>query len=92
MKAVTYKQRKEKWESKNLSYRVNAAREAAIVLTAENAVKLLGKETKGRMIDIGCGFGEIDILLAEKTQFSIMGCDISEKAVQIGHARVSGGF
>lgn len=40
------------------------------------------------MLDIGCGFGEIDILLAQNTNFEIIGFDIAKEAVEIARANV----
>jgi len=81
MKPKDYKRRKEKWEAKNREYRANSTREATFILIVRNALELLGDKRKGRLLDIGCGFGEIDILLAQNTEFDIVGFDISENAI-----------
>lgn len=88
MKLKNFKERKQKWEEKNKDYKVTPSREATFVLTVENALKLLGKQGKGKLLDIGCGFGEIDILLAQKTNFEIIGFDIAERAVKIAKENV----
>jgi len=72
MKLKSFKERKQKWEEKNKDLKAIPSREATLVLTVENALKLLRKQRKGKLLDIGCGLGEIDILLAQKTNFEII--------------------
>jgi SAM-dependent methyltransferase len=88
MKSHNVAERKQKWEEKNRAYKVNPSRRATFVLTVRNALKLLGDKKSGRALDIGCGFGEIDVLLAQNTGFQIIGCDISEIAVSIAKENV----
>lgn len=59
-----------------------SSKKATFELTADCAINLLKGKKKGMLLDIGCGFGEVDVLLAKKTDFQITGCDISEKCVQ----------
>jgi cyclopropane-fatty-acyl-phospholipid synthase len=40
------------------------------------------------MLDVGCGSGYLDILLAQKTGFHIIGVDISKNALQLGKKMV----
>lgn len=88
MISYSQQQRKQKWETKNQDYKLNSSREANFILAVENALKLLKNKRDGKVLDIGCGFGEIDILLAKKTDFQIVGCDISEVAVNIAKENV----
>ncbi|MCP6718829.1 MAG: class I SAM-dependent methyltransferase [Patescibacteria group bacterium] len=83
-----YKKRKQKWEGKNRKYELNSAREATIILTVKNTLELLGNKREGEVLDIGCGFGEIDLLLAKVTDFRITGCDISENALGIARSNI----
>lgn len=81
-----YQKRKEKWEKKQEYLKVNSARpamRATFALTLQNTLELLGEKKRGKMLDIGCGFGEIDILLAQNTNFEIIGFDIAKNAVEI---------
>ena len=88
MKFDNYQERKQKWEEKNKDLKAIPSREATLILTVENALKLLRKQRKGKLLDIGCGLGEIDILLAQKTNFEIIGFDIAERAVKIAKENV----
>lgn len=83
-----YKKRKQKWEEKSREYELNALRETTFILTVKNTLDLLKDKKKGRALDIGCGFGEIDILLAQNTDFDIIGCDISETALKAAQNNV----
>lgn len=74
---------KEKWEKYNEIYNPTSAQKASFILTANKTIELLKdipltKDIK--VLDIGCGSGEIDILLAQKTDLNITAIDISEKA------------
>lgn len=82
MKFGNFDERKEKWEKIHRKYKLNSARQATIILTVKNTLNLLKEKREGRVLDLGCGFGEIDILLAQKTNFNIIGCDISELAIK----------
>jgi ubiquinone/menaquinone biosynthesis C-methylase UbiE len=82
MHSLNFKQRKQRWEQINKKYKKNSAREATFILTVENTLRLLKAKKQGRLLDIGCGFGEIDVLLAQNTDFNIIGCDISELALR----------
>ncbi len=88
MKTKDFKKRKQKWEEKSRNYRLNSSREATFILTVKNTLKLLGNRKKGRVLDVGCGFGEIDILLAQNTDFNITGCDISGIAVKTAQENI----
>ncbi|KKS22298.1 MAG: Demethylmenaquinone methyltransferase [Candidatus Roizmanbacteria bacterium GW2011_GWC2_41_7] len=86
-----YQKRKEKWDKKQESLKVNATRPAmwaTFALALQNTLKLLGEKRRGKMLDIGCGFGEIDVLLAQNTNFEIIGFDIAKEAVLIAKANV----
>jgi 2-polyprenyl-3-methyl-5-hydroxy-6-metoxy-1,4-benzoquinol methylase len=85
---TNYQIRKQKWDQKNKEYIVDALRQATFVLTVENLLKLLGKKRKGRILDAGCGFGEIDVLLAQKTDFEIVGFDLSKVALAAARKQV----
>ncbi len=78
--------RKTKWEKYAKSVDTqSSSKKATFSLTADNALKLLGKRRDGLMLDVGCGFGEVDMLLAKRANFRIIGCDISK--VCVGGAR-----
>lgn len=81
MDCENYKHRQEKWDKKQSGCRVNSARQTTFILTVKNALELLGDKKNGKVLDIGCGFGELAILLAKNTDFEIIGFDISKKSV-----------
>lgn len=83
-----YNQRKQKWEEKNSKYKIDSTREATFLLTVKNTLKFLGSLESGKLLDVGCGFGEIDILLAQKTNFQILGIDISDNALKIARDNI----
>jgi len=88
MKSNNQQTRRQKWEAKNRGYKLSPSRQANFILAVENTLKLLKKKRSGRVLDIGCGFGEIDILLAQKTNFGIIACDISEVAIKFAKENV----
>lgn len=88
MKPKNFQERKQKWEEKSRKYKLNSYREATFILTAKNTLELLKNKRNGRVLDVGCGFGEIDILLAKNTNFDIIGCDISKIAVKTAQENV----
>jgi ubiquinone/menaquinone biosynthesis C-methylase UbiE len=77
-----YEDRKKKWEQVSKNYKIDSTREATFSLTINNTLALLGDIKEGRLLDIGCGFGKIDILLAKNSNFNITGCDISDIALE----------
>lgn len=88
MKQDNFKQRQQKWERKQADYKVNSARQATLVLTLKKTLELLGDKRRGRLLDIGCGFGELAILLAKNTDFEIIGFDISKTSVEAARANI----
>lgn len=64
------------------------ARIATIILTAKHAIEFLKNRVGERVIDIGCGTGEIDILIAKNTNLNIIGCDVSENALNIARRNI----
>ena len=85
---MDFEKRKIKWEEKSRNYKLNSSREATFILTVKNTLRLLGNRKNGKVLDIGCGFGEIDVLLAQNTDFDITGCDISETAVKTAQENI----
>lgn len=83
-----YQKRKQKWERKQVGCVINSARRATLALTLKNTLELLDGKRRGRLLDIGCGFGEIDILLAKNTDFEITGFDISKAAIDAAKENV----
>lgn len=81
MNDETLHQRKQKWEAIMQEYAVGASRLATYQLEAEKVLEMLGDKKEGRLLDIGCGFAEVDILLAKKSNFFITACDISDVAL-----------
>lgn len=59
-----------------------SSKRATFALTAKHALALLGDKREGVVLDVGCGFGEIDILLAKMSNFKIIGCDVSKICVE----------
>ena len=88
MTTEDFKKRKQKWEKKSREYKLNSAREATFILTAKNTIELLKNKKRGKVLDVGCGFGEIDALLAQNTDFDIIGCDISEIALRAAQSNI----
>lgn len=82
MKGEHSEKRKEGWEQFHQKYKLDSVRRATIILTVENTLELLKDKREGKVLDIGCGFGEIDILLAQNSDFDIVGCDISKIALK----------
>jgi SAM-dependent methyltransferase len=77
------KTQKEKWEIyAQIVNTKTSPKKATFALTAEHAMKLLGDTREGIALDVGCGFGEIDILLAKMSNFKIIGCDVSQRCVE----------
>ena len=71
-RTVSYGARKEKWERyARVVDTASSSKRATFALTAEHTLDILGDRRSGRMLDIGCGFGEIAILLADRTKFNI---------------------
>jgi cyclopropane fatty-acyl-phospholipid synthase-like methyltransferase len=80
--AENIKTRKEKWERYARAVdTTTSSKKATFILTARHALDILHGRRSGRMLDIGCGFGEIAILLAQGSDFDIVGCDISSDCV-----------
>lgn len=79
---MSYKGRYQKWETVAEKYKVDNSRIATFELTIQNTLKLLKNKKEGLALDIGCGFGYIDTLLARKTNFQIIGIDISDIALK----------
>jgi len=77
-------QREDKWDSINRKYVYDASREATCFLTCQHTLKLLKEMgiTEGKVLDIGCGFGEIDILLVKQSNFQILGSEISKYSIE----------
>lgn len=78
---MIYKGRYQKWEKVAKEYKIDNSRIATFKLTIQNTLKLLENKKEGLALDIGCGFGCIDILLAQNTDFQITGIDISDIAL-----------
>jgi len=47
----------------------------------KHAIKILGTETKGKVIDLGCGEGR-DIIYFAKNGFDVVGVDVSQPGLQ----------
>lgn len=62
-------------------YAVGPSRLATYEITAEKALSMLGNKRDGRLLDVGCGFAEVDVLLAKNSNFLITACDISDAAL-----------
>jgi len=76
--------RRDKWERYAGTVDTGTfSKKATFTLTAAHALDLMGARREGIMLDVGCGFGENDILLAQNTNFQIIGCDVSKRCVDI---------
>lgn len=74
---------KEKWDAYALYVNTSTSSKlATFTLTVKHTLGLLGDTNKGRLLDVGCGFGEIDALLAQKTDLEIICCDISDRCIE----------
>jgi len=74
---------KNKWEE--YARRVDtgtSSKLATFEITSKKTLELLRNRRDGRLLDIGCGFGEIDVLLARETNFLITACDISDTCLK----------
>ena len=81
--------RKDKWEKYARAVdTTSSSKRATFELAAQYAVDLLGEKRSGVLLDIGCGFGEIDVLLAQNTNFKIIGCDISKRCIDVAREKV----
>lgn len=83
----SYEERKQKWE-KGRKHDLNSIKKATYFLTVKNTLSLLEDKKDGLALDIGCGFGDIDIMLAKNTKFKIIGCDIAENVVKIAKSNI----
>lgn len=71
----------DKWEEYSQKYKIDNTKLATFNLTLKNTLKLLDGANQGNLLDIGCGFGFIDVLLAKNTNFSITATDLSDTAI-----------
>jgi ubiquinone/menaquinone biosynthesis C-methylase UbiE len=84
---------KNKWEKYSNTFVPENHNQATYRLTAENALKILKKnkidlqDRKIKMLDIGCGYGEITALLSKNTAFEITAIDISPTALKAAAAK-----
>jgi ubiquinone/menaquinone biosynthesis C-methylase UbiE len=85
---MSQEERYQKWEEKAKKFEIDNVRRATFILTVENALKLLKGEKEGIVLDVGCGFGDIDVLLAQKTGFKIVAVDISDTALEAARKTV----
>jgi len=85
---MSYDERYRKWEGVAKRYKIDNTRLATFQLTVKNVLKLLKNKKEGLAIDIGCGFGSIDVLLAQNTDFKIIAMDISDTALEAAKKNV----
>ncbi len=72
----------DKWENYSFKYNeIDSLKIATAEITAKITAKLLKDKKKDLILDIGCGFGLIDIFLAQKMSHNLIICDISEIAL-----------
>jgi SAM-dependent methyltransferase len=58
------------------------ARRATLTISARLAVRALRNESVSTILDLGCGLGEVAIMVARQHPATIVAVDISERAVQ----------
>jgi ubiquinone/menaquinone biosynthesis C-methylase UbiE len=85
---MNYENRYQKWEEVAKKYKVDNSRIATFKLTIQNVLRLLKNKKEGLALDVGCGFGYIDILLAKNTNFRIIAIDISDIALEAARKTV----
>lgn len=74
------------WDHYWRSFSLDSTKIATYELTVRNTLDLLTKEDCQRpleVLDLGCGQGDIDILLALRTDFRVTAVDISDLALRI---------
>jgi ubiquinone/menaquinone biosynthesis C-methylase UbiE len=83
----------EKWNSYWKAFKLDAAKRATCELTVRKILELLreyiGLNNGLRILDLGCGQGDIDILLTEKSNFPILSIDISGEALKVALERIT---
>lgn len=64
------------------------ARRATLAISAGLAVRALQHEQVARILDLGCGLGEVAIMVSRRLNGTIVAVDISEHAVRDTHSAV----
>lgn len=84
------KDRVNKWEKHWKSFKLSPSHEIYLKLASMHISEMLKASAlkEGYMLDVRCGSGYLDILLAQKTGFHIIGVDISKNALQLGKKMV----
>jgi len=85
---MSQEERYQKWEKKAKIFKIDNVRKATFILTVENVLKILKGKKEGIVLDVGCGFGDIDVLLARKTNFKIIAIDISDTVLESAREKV----
>ncbi|MDI6760028.1 MAG: class I SAM-dependent methyltransferase [Candidatus Brocadiaceae bacterium] len=83
----------EHWNTYWKGFNFNATKRATYELTVRNTLELIKEHTKSNcnlcILDLGCGQGDIDILIALQSNSRIIATDLSEKALKVGREQIS---
>jgi SAM-dependent methyltransferase len=66
------------------------ARRATLTISADLAVRTLRQESASSILDLGCGLGEVAVMVAQRLNARIVAVDISERAVQTTASAIRG--
>ena len=82
----------EKWEKYWEEFRTPLSQKLYLELVTKKIFETVSTNKRGSIciIDIGCGTGYLDILLAQKSDFHIVGVDISKNALNMAKKEVKG--
>ena len=84
---------RDSWDKYWDAFRASEVQKATYELTARNTFELLRKYTESdsnlSMLDLGCGQGDISILIALRSDLSIIAVDISKMALNIASEKIA---
>jgi len=83
----------EKWDSYWKTFKLDGTKEATYELTVRNTLELLREYTESDsnacILDLGCGQGDIDILIALQSNFYVIAADFSERALKAASEQIA---
>ncbi len=80
----------DRWKFYDITHRDHVLCNPVSVAKADGVIALLALQAGARVIDIGCGKGEVLIRLVERYRVRGVGVDISPYSIRDAHARVRG--